>query len=199
MSTAKTWTGTRLRKIAGLDSRNPHQSRLFLWAQSWRKPNMAKEYNWLEHEILGDIDEIAPVIRPVPDLPLDSPLYKFEPRTGAANELCAKLEREELIDQLCPVPVDAQLDRDVAKFDPPAKADRGLDFVKHVLNLGAERAARKTASAVGNGRRSREIADIVDAWADDYDFATDGTRAALDRIKQGMTQLTNELVLEVAI
>jgi hypothetical protein len=153
------------------------------------------EYNWLEHEILGDIDEIAPVIRPVPDLPLDSPLYKFEPRTGAANELCAKLEREELIDQLCPVPVEAQLDRDVLKFSLDPKPEPGLDFVKNIFDMGSARLRRKAAIVANDSRRSREISQIVDDWADDYDFATDGTRAALDRIKQGMAQLTNELVL----
>ena len=39
---------------------------------------MAKDYNWPEHEILGDINEIAPPLRDVPSLPWldDTPVLR---------------------------------------------------------------------------------------------------------------------------
>ncbi|MFZ3277662.1 MAG: hypothetical protein WA182_12235, partial [Candidatus Sulfotelmatobacter sp.] len=111
---------------------------------------MDKEFNWLADVILGS--EITSPAREVPDLPLDDPMFKARrtdsiPLTGAVDDLCAKLERETLISQLCPIEEgvkQAQLDRDVQRFSPPADLEAaGLHFVKHVMELGAERMQRK--------------------------------------------------------
>ncbi|MFZ3277597.1 MAG: hypothetical protein WA182_11905, partial [Candidatus Sulfotelmatobacter sp.] len=106
---------------------------------------MAKEYNWLEHEILGDINEIAPPLRPAPDLPvLDEPQALRKHSGNAADSTIAAIEFDSMVDQLCPIPIDAQLDRDVQRFSPPADLEAaGLHFVKHVMELGAERMQRK--------------------------------------------------------
>lgn len=95
---------------------------------------MDKQYNWLADVILGGTDEITPPAREVPDLPLDDPMFKARhgdsiPRTSEVDDLCAKLERDMLIDQLCPVPEEARLEADVRKFSPTPPAAPGLEKI----------------------------------------------------------------------
>jgi hypothetical protein len=98
---------------------------------------MAKEFDWITHEMLGDIDDIAPPVRDVPSLPWldDAPVLRNMQKSGsAADALVAEIDRIELIDQLCPVPVEARIEADVRKFSPTPKAAPGLAFVKTVLD-----------------------------------------------------------------
>ena len=93
---------------------------------------MDKEFNWLADVILGSRDEITPPAREVPDLPLDDPLFKARrgdsiPRTSAVDDLCAQLDRAELIDQLCPIPTEARIEADVRKFSPEPPVASGFD------------------------------------------------------------------------
>jgi hypothetical protein len=148
-------------------------------------------------EIFGGdgLDEITHQ-KPVPAVPcLDDPLHDFRKSAGAADATVRQIETDALIDQLAPIPLEVLAERDAERFSPSPVPEPGLDFVKHVLGLGNARLQRKEAIVANDSRRSREISQIVDDWADDYDFASDAMRSALDRIKQGMAQLTNELVL----
>jgi hypothetical protein len=93
---------------------------------------MAKEYNWLEHEILGDIHEIAPPVRDVPSLPWldDAPVLRNMQKSGsAADSLIAEIDRAKLTDQLCPIPTEAQIEAGVRKFSPTPKATPGLEKI----------------------------------------------------------------------
>jgi hypothetical protein len=66
----------------------------------------------------------------VPDIPLldtDAALRDFGKSAGAAADICDQLDRDYLISQLCPIPEEAQLDRDVAKFSPAPEAAPGLE------------------------------------------------------------------------
>jgi hypothetical protein len=78
---------------------------------------MAKDFDWLTHEILGDIEAIAPVIRPVPDVPVLDEEPALRKRSGSsADATIADIEHAEMLSKLAPIPIDAQLDRDVARF-----------------------------------------------------------------------------------
>jgi hypothetical protein len=98
---------------------------------------MAREYDWIQHELLGDIDEIAPPLADVPSIPwLDEPptLRNMQKSGNAADELCAKLDRDDLIDTLCPIPTEAQIAADVQKFAPDPKPAPGWDsIIKEVM------------------------------------------------------------------
>jgi hypothetical protein len=155
---------------------------------------VARDFDWLTHEILGDIDEIAPPVhqKPVPCIPvLDEPLLS---KAGhAADSLCAQLETDQLISELCPLPeAAADTDRFVKEFEKATQPD----FVQHVLDLGAERMKRKAAIRAGDQRRSKEVSAIVSDWADDYAI---GPNPALERVKRSMAALTNDLVMEAAL
>ena len=189
---------------------------------------MAKEYNWLEHEILGDINEIAPPLRPAPDLPvLDEPQALRKHSGNAADSTIAAIEFDSMVDQLCPIPVEAQIESDVRKFSPEQPAS-GFDavlnklveevlpsvvgmqqltpqtsaYVKRFLDTYTKTPApsRRAEVAKGDSRRSLDVAEIVDHWAERYELPTIGTTGdALSRIKRSMAALTNQIVLEATI
>jgi hypothetical protein len=83
-------------------------------------------------EIFG-LDEIAaPPLRDVPSLPtLDEvpEMRDFSKSAGAADDICAQLDRDYLISQLCPVPEEARLEADVRKFSPTPPAAPGLEKI----------------------------------------------------------------------
>jgi hypothetical protein len=93
-------------------------------------------FDWLEREILGEpVDRLFQSCLKVPDIPvLDDPTCDLRKNSGAADALIAEIDHAELIDLLAPIPVEAQIDRDVARFSPEPKAAPGLAFVKTVLD-----------------------------------------------------------------
>ncbi|MFZ0866819.1 MAG: hypothetical protein WAU76_19305 [Candidatus Sulfotelmatobacter sp.] len=166
---------------------------------------MPKQIPWHLQEIFGastveeSLDAIAPVIYPKPaDVPVldTAPELRDFGKSGAAFTEVQGIEFASMVDLLAPTP---DISADVARFSPPAKPAAGLDFVKHVLDLGAERMARKAAITAGDQRRSESIGSLVDDWADHHDIATDGTRDALARIKRSMAACANHTVLEAAL
>jgi hypothetical protein len=96
--------------------------------------NMAKEFDWLTHEILGDIDEIALPIyaKPLPLIPvMDEDPALRKGRDGSSDALVADIELASMVDLLAPAP---DVSADVARFSPEPKAAPGLTFVKTVLD-----------------------------------------------------------------
>jgi hypothetical protein len=165
---------------------------------------MDNNYNWLADVILGSTDQIARPAREVPDLPMDSPLYKFEKRTGASNGLCNRLEQESLIDQLCPVPLEAQAERDAEHFCPTPKAEPGLDFVKHVLDLGSARLQKRARIASQSARRRGDLRQITEECLSDLLPRTDPEQVAdcnlwLDEFSARAEELCSDLMLEASL
>ena len=164
---------------------------------------MAKEYNWLEHEILGDINEIAPPLRPAPDLPvLDEPQALRKHSGNAADSTIAAIEFDSMVDQLCPIPIDAQLDRDVQRFSPPADLEAaGLHFVKHVMESGAERMQRKAEISKGSTRRQRELREITEHCLGTLLPRSDSDTVSrmnsmIDRIANSAERVCSDAILE---
>src|SRR5580658_2534528 len=83
---------------------------------------------WYVTEILGE--PIERPLRQVPDLPwLDDPQELRKGSGHAADSLIASIDRDELISTLCPIPEQAQIDRDVERFSPTPKAAPGLEKI----------------------------------------------------------------------
>ena len=81
-------------------------------------------------EIFG-LDEItAPPLHDVPSIPVmdDEPMLRK--RSGSsANVQIAEIERDTLIDQLCPIPTEARIEADLRKFSPTPAAAPGLEKI----------------------------------------------------------------------
>ena len=158
---------------------------------------------------------------------LDEPQALRKHSGNAADSTIAAIEFDSMVDQLCPIPVEAQIESDVRKFSPEQPAS-GFDavlnklveevlpsvvgmqqltpqtsaYVKRFLDTYTKTPApsRRAEVAKGDSRRSLDVAEIVDHWAERYELPTIGTTGdALSRIKRSMAALTNQIVLEEAI
>jgi hypothetical protein len=79
------------------------------------------------------LDSTVPVVYPapasIPVLDTAPALRDFSKSSGAADASIAEIDRIELIDQLCPIPTEAQIEADVRKFSPTPKATPGLEKI----------------------------------------------------------------------
>jgi hypothetical protein len=139
---------------------------------------MDENFNWIADIILGSTDKIAPPVRPVPDVPLLDAIAEgdhlakreLSKSAGAADDVCAQLDRDYLISELCPIPEQAQLERDVERFSL-TKAAPGLDFVKQFVEevlptataLGdwTPRAHEMFGKLIKSGRTRQDISRIM--------------------------------------
>lgn len=166
-------------------------------------------YDWLTHEILGDIDDIAPRLRFVPPVPvLDTApaLRDFAKSAGAADATVAEIEFRELTDKLCPIDAgirNAQLDRDVARFSKP-EPESDDNFIKGILSLGKRRIDRRAQINKGAPRRRRELREMAEDCLggllprSDAEFVKD-SNFWLDSFAESAERLTREILLEAAL
>ncbi|MGA7891281.1 MAG: hypothetical protein WB993_17495, partial [Candidatus Sulfotelmatobacter sp.] len=145
----------------------------------------------------------APPLRPAPDLPvLDEPQALRKHSGNAADSTIAAIEFDSMVDQLCPIPIDAQLDRDVQRFSPPADLEAaGLHFVKHVMELGAERMQRKAEISKGSTRRQRELREITEHCLGTLLPRSDSDTVSrmnsmIDRIANSAERVCSDAILE---
>jgi hypothetical protein len=120
---------------------------------------MAKEFDWILHEIFPDIDEVAPPIysKPVPAIPvLDEPLLS---KSGhSADALCAQLETDALLEQLAPLPEpSADPDRFIRSFEKAMEPD----FLENILTMGKRRIDRRADIAKGSRKRRTDLREIA--------------------------------------
>lgn len=151
-------------------------------------------YDWLTHEILGD-DLKVPKTPVIPGVPaLDDPIFDFCKVAGAADKLVKQIETDALISQLIDLPMDALVERDAARFlrrvEPDPEPVNDATFVKHVLDLGHNRAERKAAILAGSPRRKATLRKLftkhlgplcADDDSIDYGYCFDRLVASADK------------------
>jgi hypothetical protein len=168
------------------------------------------EKSWLYSEIFGsDLDEIAPTLhpKPIPDLPIDDPLFTCKASTGAGDGLRKRIESDELTSLLIGSTRDAartpDSERVLHKFEGILSPKTDSEFLHDVLSRGRARlerkADRKAEIAKGDARRQREIAAIIDKWADRHGIDTiAGIGRLLENMKNSAAQCLRDILMEVA-
>ena len=156
-------------------------------------------------EIFGGdgLDEITHQ-KPVPAVPcLDDPLHDFRKSAGAADATMRQIETDALIDQLAPIPLEVLAERDAERFSPSPVPEPGLDFVKHVLGLGADRLQRRAEIAAGARQRSDDLRELAADSLSDLLPRNDPAQVAdcnhwLDHFAESAEKVCSQVLLEVA-
>ena len=136
---------------------------------------------------------------------LDDPTCDLRKNSGAADATIEAIEHAEMVSKLCPIPEQAQLDRDVERFSPTPAPEPGLnmDFIKSVLDMGSARLQRRAEIAKESARRRRELRQLTEDCLSDLLPRSDSVVVAdcnywLDRFAESAEKLCSEVLLEAS-